>query len=95
LCAQWQAIFACNRQGWVSTWNAAAEARTTQLGADIEGRRWTAPAFAAAETALKEGLAQYYTDRVLHRLERRYGGALNTFRALLPNQPVAYRTHEA
>jgi hypothetical protein len=49
----------------------------------------------AAETALKEGLAQYYTDRVLHRLERRYGGALNTFRALLPNQAVVYRSHEA
>jgi hypothetical protein len=33
----------------------------TQLGADIEGRRWAAPAFARSETALKEGLAQYYT----------------------------------
>jgi hypothetical protein len=30
----------------------------TQLGADIEGRRWPARAFAAAATALKEGLAQ-------------------------------------
>jgi hypothetical protein len=36
----------------------------TQLGADIEGRRWPAAAFAAAESGLKEGLAQYYTDRV-------------------------------
>jgi hypothetical protein len=42
----------------------------TQLGADIEGRRWAAPLFAKAEIALTEGLAQYYTDRVLHRLER-------------------------
>jgi hypothetical protein len=67
----------------------------TQLGADIEGRRWAAPSFARAETDLKEGLAQYYTDRVLTRLERRYGGALKIFLGLLPRQPQAYRTHEA
>jgi hypothetical protein len=39
-------------------------------------------------------LAQYYTDRVLDRLERRYSGALNVFRGLLPHQPAAYRAHE-
>ncbi|MDI3469867.1 MAG: hypothetical protein OJF62_001930 [Pseudolabrys sp.] len=66
----------------------------TQLGADIEGRRWAAPSFAKAETALKEGLAQYYTDRVLRRLERRYGGALNVFLGLLPGQPEPYRAHQ-
>jgi hypothetical protein len=54
----------------------------------------SAPAFAAAETALKEGLAQYYTERVLRRLERRYARAPTTFLALLPNQPPAYRAHE-
>jgi hypothetical protein len=66
----------------------------TQLGADIEGLRWPATSFAAAETALKEGLAQYYTDRVLRRLERRHAGALAVFSALLPGQPAAYRAHE-
>ena len=66
----------------------------TQLGADIEGHRWPAPAFARAETALKEGVAQYYTDRVLHRLERRYAGALKIFLQMLPSQPAAYRAHE-
>jgi hypothetical protein len=65
----------------------------TQLGADIEGRRWAAPAFARAATALKEGLAQYYTDRVLNRLERRYPGALKVFLRMLPSQPDAYRSH--
>lgn len=65
----------------------------TQLGADIEGRRWAAPAFARSETALKEGLAQYYTDRVLNRLERRYPGALKVFLRMLPSQPDAYRAH--
>ena len=66
----------------------------TQLGADIEGRRWPAPLFARAETALKEGLAQYYTERVLHRLDHRGGSALGVFRALLPKQSDAYRAHE-
>jgi hypothetical protein len=67
----------------------------TQLGADIEGRRWSVVAFAKAETELKEGLAQYYTDRVLRRLERRYTGALKAFLALLPRQPEVYRVHQA
>jgi hypothetical protein len=66
----------------------------TQLGADIEGRRWPASAFAAAESGLKEGLAQYYTDRVLRKLERRFGGALKVYEAMLPGQPDAYRTHQ-
>jgi len=66
----------------------------TQLGADIEGRRWAAPSFTKAETALKEGLAQYYTQHVLQRLEQRCGGALDVFEGLLPRQPEAYRTHQ-
>jgi len=65
----------------------------TQLGADIEGRRWQASAFSMAETGLKEGLAQYYTDRVLRRLEQRYSGAIKVYETMLPNQPEAYRTH--
>lgn len=66
----------------------------TQLGADIEGRRWAAPSFAKAEVELKEGLAQYYTDRVLNRLERRFSGALAVFLKMLPHQHAAYRSHE-
>jgi hypothetical protein len=65
----------------------------TQLGADIEGRRWPAAKFGEAESGLKEGLAQYYTERVLRRLERRFGGALKVYEAMLPGQPDAYRTH--
>jgi hypothetical protein len=65
----------------------------TQLGADIEGRRWPARVFGKAEPGLIEGLAQYYTDRVLRRLERRYGGALKAYEAMLPGQPAIYRTH--
>ncbi len=65
----------------------------TQLGADIQGWRWPAPAFATSETTVKEGLAQYYTDRVLRRLGRRYPGALKAYEDMLPGQPPAYRTH--
>ena len=66
----------------------------TQLGADIDGRRWAAASFAKAETGLKEGLAQYYTERVLHRLERRFGGALKIFLDLVPRQPEPYQVHQ-
>ena len=59
----------------------------TQLGADIQGWRWPAPAFATSETAVKEGLAQYYTDRVLRRLGRRYPGALKTYEDMLRGHP--------
>ena len=66
----------------------------TQLGADIEGRRWLAATFAKAKTDLKEGLAQYYTDRVLRRLSHRYTGALATYEQMLPMQSDPYRAHE-
>src|ERR1035441_9475222 len=59
----------------------------TQLGADIQGWRWPAPAFATSETAVKEGLAQYYTDRVLRRLGGRYPGALKTYEDMLRGHP--------
>lgn len=65
----------------------------TQLGADIDGRRWPAQQFSKADCGLKEGLAQYYTERILTRLERKYSGALKVYRTMLPGQPEAYRTH--
>jgi hypothetical protein len=66
----------------------------TQLGADIEGRRWSALQFAQTDVALKEGLAQYYTHQVLKRLDARYAGALKVFEAMLPKQHEIYRTHK-
>jgi hypothetical protein len=65
----------------------------TQLGADIEGRRWPAWQFSQADRSLKEGLAQYYTERILTRLERKYSGALKVYRTMLPGQPEDYRAH--
>ena len=66
----------------------------TQLGADIEGRRWAVSSFKISARGLKEGLAQYYTDRVLHRLEHRFAGALKIFLKLLPGQSDDYRSHQ-
>lgn len=66
----------------------------TQLGADIEGRRWPSYHFGKAETALKEGLAQFYTMRALQRLQVRFPGAIATFETLLAKQPAPYHAHE-
>lgn len=66
----------------------------TQLGADIEGRRWPSYHFGNAETALKEGLAQFYTMRALQRLQIRFPGAITTFETLLAKQPGPYHAHE-
>jgi hypothetical protein len=66
----------------------------TQLGADIDGRRWPSWHFAKAETSLKEGLAQYYTARALERVSHRFPGAFGAFELLLKKQPAAYHTHE-
>lgn len=66
----------------------------TQLGADIDGRRWPVRAFHSAEPSLKEGLAQYYTERVLKRLEHRNRGAYKVYEEMLPRQPVDYQGHK-
>ncbi|MBE7539338.1 MAG: hypothetical protein HS122_13110 [Opitutaceae bacterium] len=66
----------------------------TQLGADIESRRWAAPVFARTDAGVVEGLAQYYTDRVLRRLEKRFPEAFKAYETMLPRQPEEYRTHE-
>lgn len=65
----------------------------TQLGADADGHRWPVRAFNESETSLKEGLAQYYTDRVLRGGGRQLIGALEAFERLLPDMRDAYRTH--
>jgi hypothetical protein len=66
----------------------------TQLGADIDGRRWPSHHFANADVSLKEGLAQFYTARALLRLQGRFPTALAAFDALLVKQPAPYHTHE-
>jgi hypothetical protein len=50
-------------------------------------------AFRDSEHALKEGLAQYYTARVAHRLLAQAPGCHAAYETLLPHQPRAYRAH--
>ena len=66
----------------------------TQLGADIDGRRWPPTGFLESDVALKEGLAQYYTNRVLKRLPEPLKGASLVFEQLLTFQPAPYHAHE-
>ena len=65
----------------------------TQLGADTDGRRWPAADFGRAETGLKEGLAQYYTHRVLELRRSESPGPWEAYRSLVLRQPPAYRAH--
>lgn len=65
----------------------------TQLGADIDGRRWASQDFSRADVGLKEGLAQYFTARVLDRLTKRFPGAKSAYQTLLDKQPEIYRLH--
>ncbi len=65
----------------------------THLGADIGGDRWDAGLFAKADRRLKEGLAQYYTTRVVERMRSQIPEAEIAYKKLLPIQPEAYRTH--
>ncbi len=66
----------------------------TQLGADIDGRRWPATVFNRVEMGLAEGLAQYYTDRVLNRVQKQHPAALGVFLKMQPQQPEPYRAHQ-
>lgn len=65
----------------------------THIGADIDGERWGNHDFARSDHALKEGLAQYYTDLVSRRLDNQVAETHATYQALLDRQPDAYRTH--
>ena len=66
----------------------------TYLGFDRSGARWTARGFSGSQHKLKEGLAQYYTWRVLGRLKKAIPEGLEAYSQLLPLQPEAYRSQE-
>ena len=65
----------------------------TQVGADIQGRRWLASAFRNADVELKEGLAQYLCERVLQLVEHHYPDAQAAFERLLEKQSFPYQAH--
>lgn len=65
----------------------------THVGSDADDHSWSSDLFAQSDPELKEGLAQYYTLRVCHRLRESYPTLLSTFDALLPHQPDLYKVH--
>lgn len=66
----------------------------THLGEDTDGQTWSFSGFRDSETALKEGLAQYYTHQVCSRTDERFAEAELAFQKLLKQQPAAYQAHE-
>ncbi|MCA9229716.1 MAG: hypothetical protein KIS63_00290 [Caldilineales bacterium] len=66
----------------------------THLGADIDGHRWDNSDFKNTERAVKEGLAQYYTQQLLVRLRNRMPEAEQAYSELLKHQPDDYRVQE-
>ena len=69
----------------------------TQLGIDIDGEYWHAEDFKKVDLPVVEGLAQYYTHRVLERLSGKnnhlYAGAFSVYESLLEYQSSDYQTH--
>src|SRR5262249_4395710 len=67
----------------------------SHLGADTDGNRWPDQAFCNSEVFIKEGIAQYYTEKILHWLNQRHIGApYLAYTALLKIQGAPYHIHE-
>ncbi len=63
------------------------------LGYDIDGTRWIDEGFDLTEKSVKEGVAQYYTEKVMLRLRYRIPGGYKAYKALLEKQTPDYHTH--
>lgn len=63
------------------------------MGFDIDGRQWRDWAFASTDRAVIEGLAQFYTHVLAHRLEDSIDGVFEAYQQLLPHLPESYHTH--
>ena len=67
----------------------------SHLGADTDGNRWSDKAFCDSDVFIKEGIAQYYTDRIMHWLEQRnVGRPFYAFTELLKIQGSPYQIHQ-
>ncbi len=64
----------------------------THVGYDIDEQRWYGYGFSESDHSIREGLAQYYTARVLFRLKTRLPDGEDVFYKLLTKQPVDYWT---
>ena len=65
----------------------------THLGYDANGCAWELESFHRSELGLVEGLAQYYTARIVGALRSEYPGAYEAYFRLLEEQDGEYLTH--
>jgi hypothetical protein len=67
----------------------------SHLGADTDGSRWVDVAFCNAEVTIKEGIAQYYTEKIVGWLQQRNLAApYQAYSQLLEIQSLPYHIHE-
>jgi len=66
----------------------------SDLGRDIDGRRWNTGDFAGADLGIVEGLAQFYTACICNKLEHRFPKVQQAYRGLLALQSEPDRVHE-
>lgn len=66
----------------------------SHLGADTDGTRWDDNAFVKAQDYIVEGIAQYYTDKIVWWFSRHHQHpAESAFRSLLGIQSLPYKIH--
>ncbi len=66
----------------------------TQIGCDIQGQNWDPEYYSNSDSDIKEGLAQYYTHRVLNRNKDRYSEAFKVFKKMMDWQDKKYKLHK-
>ncbi len=67
----------------------------SHLGYDIDGTRWSDEGFIYSKKRVKEGVAQFYTEKVMLRLRYKIPGGYKAYKALLEKQPSDYHAHLA
>jgi hypothetical protein len=66
----------------------------THRGLDIDGTTWQTHDFVNTDVFVKEGLAQYYTERVMHELQTRLPDGLETFQKKTSHQAAPYTAYK-
>jgi hypothetical protein len=66
----------------------------THLGYDIDDYAWETTHFARSSPEVVEGVAQFFTEAVCHRLENRYPETLKAYESLLEKQSGPYLAHQ-
>ncbi len=92
------ALFAMNMDVSVETLTALVTAHEyahayTQAGFDLDGHFWDPAGFRQSDQIVTEGLAQFYTERVLRRLTNRFPDVLSVFDKFKHRQSVAYKKY--